>query len=119
MEFIWVIVGVVIGGALGWYLTKLKFTNSDGISRHKIGELEQRLKEIGNELILERDKVIQLNADLSSSETENSHLVQRLKEQNQDLEKLQEKMPMPMRIMNDASAAAVGEMQFGNEGPKL
>lgn len=30
------------------------------------------------------------------------------------LDKLQKKMPMPMRIMNDASAAAVGEMLFGN-----
>ncbi|MGB5818998.1 MAG: ROK family protein [Saonia sp.] len=30
------------------------------------------------------------------------------------LEKLQERMPMPMRIMNDASAAALGEMLFGN-----
>ncbi len=29
------------------------------------------------------------------------------------LEKMQEKMPMPMRIMNDASAAALGEMLFG------
>src|SRR5690606_8915852 len=30
------------------------------------------------------------------------------------LDKLQEIMPMPMRIMNDASAAALGEMLFGN-----
>ncbi|WP_343487263.1 ROK family protein [Allomuricauda sp. d1] len=30
------------------------------------------------------------------------------------LEKLKVKMPMPMRIMNDASAAALGEMLFGN-----
>ncbi|MEM8508100.1 MAG: ROK family protein [Bacteroidota bacterium] len=29
------------------------------------------------------------------------------------LERLKEKMPMPMRIMNDASAAALGEMLFG------
>ncbi len=29
------------------------------------------------------------------------------------LEKMREKMPMPMRIMNDASAAALGEMLFG------
>ncbi|MEM9077067.1 MAG: ROK family protein [Bacteroidota bacterium] len=30
------------------------------------------------------------------------------------LEKFQKKMPMPMRIMNDASAAALGEMLFGS-----
>ena len=30
------------------------------------------------------------------------------------LEKLKEKMPMPTRLMNDASAAALGEMLFGN-----
>ena len=30
------------------------------------------------------------------------------------LEKLKEKLPMPMRIMNDASAAALGELLFGN-----
>ncbi|MEN0003400.1 MAG: ROK family protein [Bacteroidota bacterium] len=30
------------------------------------------------------------------------------------LEKLQERLPMPMKIMNDASAAALGEMLFGN-----
>ena len=29
------------------------------------------------------------------------------------LEKLEEKMPMPMKIMNDASVAALGEMLFG------
>ena len=30
------------------------------------------------------------------------------------LEKLKERMPVPMKIMNDASAAALGEMLFGN-----
>jgi glucokinase len=30
------------------------------------------------------------------------------------LEKLKLRLPMPMRIMNDASAAALGEMHFGN-----
>ncbi|MFS4415986.1 ROK family protein [Maribacter sp. 2307ULW6-5] len=30
------------------------------------------------------------------------------------LEKLQQKMPMPMRLMNDASAAALGELLFGS-----
>jgi glucokinase len=30
------------------------------------------------------------------------------------LDKLNERMPMPMRIMNDASVAALGEMLFGN-----
>ena len=30
------------------------------------------------------------------------------------LDKLRERMPMPMKIMNDASAAALGEMLFGN-----
>ncbi|SOE23461.1 glucokinase [Spirosomataceae bacterium TFI 002] len=30
------------------------------------------------------------------------------------LEKLNERMPMPMKIMNDASVAALGEMLFGN-----
>ncbi|PRX57631.1 ROK family protein [Flagellimonas meridianipacifica] len=30
------------------------------------------------------------------------------------IEKFHEKMPMPMRIMNDASAAALGEMLFGS-----
>ena len=29
------------------------------------------------------------------------------------IEKLKKRMPMPMRIMNDASAAALGEMLFG------
>ena len=30
------------------------------------------------------------------------------------VDKLQERLPIPMRIMNDASAAALGEMLFGN-----
>ncbi len=30
------------------------------------------------------------------------------------LDKLKERLPMPMKIMNDASAAALGEMLFGN-----
>ncbi|MCB0624174.1 MAG: ROK family protein [Saprospiraceae bacterium] len=30
------------------------------------------------------------------------------------VEKMQERLPMPMKIMNDASAAALGEMLFGN-----
>ncbi|WP_240729741.1 ROK family protein [Flavobacterium sp. ASW18X] len=34
------------------------------------------------------------------------------------IEKMQEKMPMPMRLMNDASAAALGELLFGN-GKKM
>jgi DNA recombination protein RmuC len=99
MDIIWGIVGILVGGVAAWYLTRMRLNHDQGLSIHKIEELERRLEEAKTELIRERDRVIQLNADLSSSVTENSHLRQRMEEQNEDLQKLQEKFTKDFQLI--------------------
>ena len=77
--------------------------------KSKSDELVQKM---GNEVTVLGCGIGAPNASSKNGTIENaSNLV--WKESVPILKKLQERMPMPMRIMNDASAAALGEMLFG------
>ena len=99
MDLLWGIVGILIGAALGWFLSRSRHQQMNAVADHRVAELENRILEMKQEIEEERAKVVQLNADLSSSVTENSHLADKLKEQNQDLEKLQEKFTKDFQLI--------------------
>jgi len=99
MDLIWGIVGMLMGACLGWFFSKSRNNQGQAVAEHQVSDLEIRIQELRQEVQLEREKVVQLNANLSSSETENSHLNQKLFDQTRDLEKLQEKFTKDFQII--------------------
>lgn len=110
MEIIYLITGLLLGGAFTGFFFFNKYKNSlpsSGadelkaesnqiiIEKEKLTErlknIEDNYKIIYSELKAEREKVIQLNSGLSSSKAVNANLNQRLEEQKAELERLQER----------------------------
>lgn len=91
MEFIYALFGLVIGLIFGWIIRLL-------ISKGESGRIEERSKilekgnlELETELKSEREKVLLLNSELSSLQSDYSNLQQKLKEQKGELEEIQQK----------------------------
>ena len=122
---------VVIGIDIGGTKTKIGLVNKQGECLEKtffrtkeypdLDDYLNKLKETSENLIEGVEKPLNIlgcgigapNASSKNGTIENaSNLL--WKGSVPFLEKFQEKMPMPMRIMNDASAAALGEMLFGS-----
>ncbi|WP_067037859.1 ROK family protein [Allomuricauda sp. CP2A] len=121
---------IVIGVDIGGTKTKIGLVDQNGECLEKtffrtrdfpnLNDYLNKIKSTSDELINKMGKEVNVlgcgigapNASSKNGTIENaSNLI--WKDSVPILEKLQERMPMPMRIMNDASAAALGEMLFG------
>lgn len=126
-----IVVGIDIGGTK----TKIGLVDKNGKCHIKtffrtrefpdLDNYLDKIKSVSDELVENLDKKINIlgcgigapNASSKKGTIENaSNLI--WKGSVPILEKLKERMDMPMRIMNDASAAALGEMLFGG-GKKM
>ncbi|MEW2920252.1 ROK family protein [Muricauda sp. ANG21] len=121
---------IVIGVDIGGTKTKIGLVDQNGecleqtFFRTKdfpnLNDYLDQIKKMSDGLIQKLGKEVNVlgcgigapNASSKNGTIENaSNLV--WKESVPIIKKLKERMPMPMRIMNDASAAALGEMLFG------
>ncbi len=91
MEIIYILTALLIGLIFGWVIKLL-------LSKSESSRLEQRNKllenfnnEIDVQLNDEREKVLKLNSNLSSLQSDYSNLQQRLEENKAEVEQLQEK----------------------------
>ncbi|UII28599.1 DNA recombination protein RmuC [Fulvivirga maritima] len=97
MEIIWLLVGVLIGGAAAWFIAKYKFSGAAlevsaerKIAQEKIAHWQQESVQLKKELAQERSKVLGLNNSLSSTEANYINLQEKLRDQKLELEKLQQ-----------------------------
>jgi DNA recombination protein RmuC len=91
MEIIFLIAGLIIGSVAAFYITKFKVQTNSGKLEERNSILEESLKHKESEIRDERAKVLELNSELSKVNTEYSNLGSKLKEQKDELEKLQQK----------------------------
>ena len=112
MEILFLIAGIVIGTISVWLILKSKIENTKGISpseadalknqinnlKIEIGSLsgkndmlEGGIKKSSEELQSERGKVLELNSLSSTLKSENSNLIQKLDEQKNEIEELQQR----------------------------
>ena len=122
---------VVIGIDIGGTKTKIGIVNKQGECLEKtffrtkefpdLDDYLNKLKEVSEEVVNSIDHPLNIlgcgiGAPNASSKNGTIEKASNLlwKGSVPFLEKFREKMPMPMRIMNDASAAALGEMLFGS-----
>jgi DNA recombination protein RmuC len=98
MEIAFIITGLVVGAIAGWFAARFKF----GAERHmdhstllieqeKNKNLGAQLEETKLSLEAERQKVIELNNNLSASEADYRNLEEKLAERKKEVDNIQEK----------------------------
>jgi len=118
MEILLLIIGVLVGFALGFFYFKSKITESDSVSKvdfEKLtiekntlevekGRLQERVKlnseeieTLNAEIEAERDKSSKLSVELSAVRTSYDNLSQKLVEQKGEVEQLQEKFKIEFK----------------------
>ncbi|UII21951.1 DNA recombination protein RmuC [Fulvivirga ligni] len=104
MEIIWLVVGLLIGGVATWFIAKFKFSSNTlefsaekKIAEERITTLVAESGQIKQELAAERNKVLELNNNLSTTEANYNNLKEKLGEQKQELEKLQERFALEFK----------------------
>lgn len=91
MEIIYLIVGLLIGGAAAWFIASSKIKGQAGRIEERSEILEKEKSNLENNLSSERQKVIDLNSKLSALQSDYNNLQQKLAEQKGELEDLQQK----------------------------
>lgn len=113
MEFMYLIVGVLLGGGIGWFIAKSKYHHPSAVSKDdwermqthiislqteaaKLGEgkmhIETALNQTKSELETERRKSEELSRQYTQAVTDNKNLVQRLEEQKRESEEMNKKL---------------------------
>lgn len=109
MEILWLVIGIVTGGLAAWFVAKYKFTSdSKGVDaalqveKERVANLQQEAEALKHELSNERERVINLNNSLSTTEANYRNIQEKLRDQKEELEKLQEKFSVEFRnLAND------------------
>ncbi|MBU2447014.1 MAG: DNA recombination protein RmuC [Bacteroidetes bacterium] len=97
MEIIYLVIVLAVGFVVAWFISSSKIkklSNENSKLGERSGMLEKEKEKTSLDLQQERDKVIELNASLSSLRSDYSNLQQKLTEQKAEIEKLQEKFTM-------------------------
>ena len=92
MEFIYLVLGLLIGAALTFLFIKSRFTSQASKAEERNRIYEENIKQLNIELTAERVKVIELNSSYSSLQADYNNLQNRLNEQKEEIEQLQKKL---------------------------
>ncbi len=98
MEIIYLFVGLVIGALLLYFVTNNQFMKKHaGLeSENKTLQaneqfIKEKYNELNQQMLLKDDQILDLTAKLSARSTDLTHISEKLSEQKQDVEKLQDK----------------------------
>lgn len=104
MEIVVLIIGVLVGVAIGWFAAQSKFTasNQSGASalmveQSKSNALSDQLTELKQVLENERKKVVDLNNTVATSEANYRNVQEKLQEQRKELENLNERLTLQFK----------------------
>jgi DNA recombination protein RmuC len=93
MEIFFLGIGVLMGGAIGWFIAKSRFTSENQHASGAAGVLKDQLSELSKKLETEREKVIQLTDNLASARLNAQHMEEKKKE----LETIHEKLSLEFK----------------------
>lgn len=91
-EIIFLIIGLVIGGVVAFFIAKSKFGDGNSF-------LTQQLQKSENNLSAEREKVIKLNSELSALNSDYKNLQEKLATQETEFEKRQKELAKDFELL--------------------
>jgi DNA recombination protein RmuC len=96
------IIGVIIGALSGWYIANAKLSTYSQTLQAKLEGAQQQLDEVKKVLSLVNNQNSQLGQDFARLETVNQHLTEKLREQKQEVEAMQERLTVQFKnLAND------------------
>lgn len=109
IEIVYLLIGCLVGGAIGWLVARSKFlTEGQQVRGLLVAEQEknksllQTLNEWKQALELERNKVLELTNSLASTEADYRNLEEKLDERKAELHELQERFSVQFKnLAND------------------
>ncbi|MFM2428342.1 MAG: hypothetical protein RL012_226 [Bacteroidota bacterium] len=102
MLTVYLIIGLLIGVLSGWYVANAKLSAYSQALQAKLEGAQKQLEEAKEELVLTNNHNLQLGQDFARLETVNQHLTEKLGEQKQEVETMQEKLTVQFRnLAND------------------
>ena len=113
MEFVWLFSGVVLGAIIGWLIGKSKsqknvidhepelnqLNNQLSLAEEKNKLLSNEVAELKPELAQERAKSLTLSNDLARLNADHKNLQERLSEQKEEIERLNEKFSQEFKLL--------------------
>ncbi|MEL6606794.1 MAG: DNA recombination protein RmuC [Bacteroidota bacterium] len=98
----YLIIGLLGGAASGWYIATTRHSAAYQALQTQLTGTRQQLEETKQALTLAGQQNLQLAQDLARLETANKHLEEKLGEQKQEVEAMQEKLTVQFRnLAND------------------
>ncbi len=91
MEIIYLIIGIGIGGTLGWLIVRSRSSSVREVSEEKIRNFNELLSNTRSELEIKENEIIELNRSLSAKEADHRNLQEKLDQQKKEIEKIQER----------------------------
>ncbi len=98
MELVYITIGLAVGAVAAWMVASYKFkaqiqeaASSGTLEKERLESAQEQLGLARQELAEEREKALDLNARLASSQSDYRHLEEKLQEQRQELDKIREK----------------------------
>lgn len=109
MEILLVLSGMVVGGVVGWYMTRLRSAASAQyadssllLEQEKNKSLASQIADLKKELEIQREKVLELNNTLGAAEADYRNLQEKLQDQKKELESLNERFSVQFKnLAND------------------
>ena len=109
MEILLLVIGLVAGGLAGWWIARFKFlaennqnSSSILIEQEKVRAATEQAYDLKRELEISRNKVIELNNSLSTTEADYRNIQEKLNDQKKELDSIQEKFAIQFKnLAND------------------
>ncbi|MCZ6520228.1 MAG: DNA recombination protein RmuC [Bacteroidetes bacterium] len=99
MELIGVLIGLIVGGTLAWYIARLKIRGDEKIARQRICDLNEENDSLKQEFKDEQAKTMELSKQLSVAETDYRNLRERMDDQKKELQSIQDKFSQEFQIL--------------------
>ena len=97
MELIFLFAGLLTGVILAWFAAKYKYSASQSVFSEKEKILASETERLKSDLVKKEETLFDLNRQLAAKTSDYQHLSDKLKEQKNDIEKLQERFTIEFK----------------------
>ncbi len=97
MDILFLILGILIGGAGIWFIMKNRLTGENKIYEEKINSISQQYGDIKNQLTEKESALYELHGQLASKTSDNRNMEEKLAQQKKDIEQLQERFSLEFK----------------------
>ncbi len=104
MDIVFLIVGIIIGATLSFFIIKSIFTKREMLEQSGKASLESQIQQLNTNLdeykslnSAKDNDILQLNRELSEKKSDLNHLNEKLKEQKDELNKIQEQFKLEFK----------------------